>query len=418
MPDLPDAGGSTWEILSEEAGGWQPWNPGVQFYGIPGEELQFSLGQFIYYVVFETGSSGTQVNLLTGKRRPLRRRGLDADLQQDEATRRLLRPELDLPSPPRAVDQRFEPPPHRGEPPLPHRSEHQPPGGFGPGLGLGRAEQPTPSRAEQQAAAGFGPGRPEHSLPQRSSPRRGPGAQDEFFEGVGAYDVASEAYRESQRLGGSGRSADPPEGPIVPGRDAASPAPSSPGLRAAAEPEMDDPFARLEDILGKVQALENRIPSVLEAMEWGDPPITPGQARDKFAQLEAELNKVQCNDIDSISLSGLPEELATEARAKRKTLTLKAERVQFSLDTIFALIRCITPPSTVDPTQYIAGQLAKLRELLGDLPGKQVYEVEHFVHAKEFLRKRDWGTLSDAAQSVIENIDRSCEAHMNEVRRR
>merc|ERR1719498_1517869 len=92
-PQQEDPEGLTgvWEILSEDAV-WQPWLPGVQYYGIPGEQLEYTDSRKNhYFVVFDSANSGTQVNLLTRNRRPLRRRlmspqdmeRLEAEVQQE-----------------------------------------------------------------------------------------------------------------------------------------------------------------------------------------------------------------------------------------------------------------------------------------------------------------------------------------------
>lgn len=62
--------------------------------------------------------------------------------------------------------------------------------------------------------------------------------------------------------------------------------------------------------------------------------ITHGKARDDLAQLEAKLDKLQFNGVDSIDTF----ELQTgkeQARALRKVLTRRAEQMHTRMDAIF-----------------------------------------------------------------------------------
>lgn len=298
----------SWEILTEE-NGWQPWLPGVEFYGHPSEELHFRLGAFSYFVVFDSESSGTQLNLITGIRRPVRRRalagrgqeGLDANLQQDRSA---LRRDGGMAP---AEDARYQPNP-------------QPPG-----------RRPFPQQPR--------PGQPPHT---------GPGDVD-GMDSAAAYDLASEAYRELQKLGQSRTAPEQPEVPEVialgdggvsfPGFSdiQSAPAVAEVQVTAASEP---DALALLGDLREQMQALESKVDVILESLE--EEAVTPGQAKDKLAQIEGMLVKLQCNGIDCVSIAGLPPRTADEARALRKELTAKAESLQLRLDKIFLHVKSMS----------------------------------------------------------------------------
>jgi len=291
----------------------------VQFYGRPGEELQFNLGQYVYYAVFESADTGTQVNLYTGKRHALRRNRSFERMHQAALDAELQREALFLRGGPAQDDRRPMSPTLRG-PTRPH------------------GDQPLPMHCQ---------------LPQ-PSPLPGVSSTNRPV----AHDVASEAYRELQKLGHGGAPPEQPEpGPVIAlgngmlGSDviAGAPAMCSRLYEApAAEPPREEAkvaiepniFDLLEDLQNQMQVLESRIPVILEALEDGA--VTPGQARDRFAQIEAQLSKLQCNGIDSISTAGLAPDRADEARATRKRLTLKAERLQSHLEEIFARIRMMS----------------------------------------------------------------------------
>lgn len=60
-----------WEVRTDQ--GWMPWAPGAEFTGAAGEEVEYTLGRFRYKAVFDSTSSGRQINLQTNKERILRR---------------------------------------------------------------------------------------------------------------------------------------------------------------------------------------------------------------------------------------------------------------------------------------------------------------------------------------------------------
>ncbi|CAJ1373748.1 unnamed protein product [Effrenium voratum] len=63
--------------------------------------------------------------------------------------------------------------------------------------------------------------------------------------------------------------------------------------------------------------------------------VTPGQARNDLAQLEAHLEKLQCQSIDSVSTAGLSSEDQDAARSFRRQLTKAVEKLQGQLDQTF-----------------------------------------------------------------------------------
>jgi len=72
--------------------------------------------------------------------------------------------------------------------------------------------------------------------------------------------------------------------------------------------------------------------------------ISPGQARDYLAQLEAQLEQIQCKGIDAVPTVGISEELATATRVLRRDLTRQVEKLQSRLDATFDSIRSMLAP--------------------------------------------------------------------------
>lgn len=65
---------------------------------------------------------------------------------------------------------------------------------------------------------------------------------------------------------------------------------------------------------------------------------TPGRARDELAQLEARLDKLQCQGVDCIDTLELKSG-KEQARALRKALTKRAEQMHVEMDELFAAIK-------------------------------------------------------------------------------
>jgi len=89
-------------------------------------------------------------------------------------------------------------------------------------------------------------------------------------------------------------------------------------------------LGELELFEAQLMDLENNVLTVEGALRSSQ--LTPVQARDHLAQLEARLQRVQCDGIDSVTIG------TDEARRKRKELTQKIECLQSRLDSIFAFI--------------------------------------------------------------------------------
>lgn len=324
---LPVQPEGSWEILTED-NQWRPWLPGADFYGYPGEELHFRLMGFSYFVVFDSAASGTQLNLVTGIRRPIRRRAIQPGQEARDATlqdRRFAEVAAqDRLAALRADAQRTDALRADAPPNLLASSLRR--------LHAQHGDQPI-SRGTEQTR----PGR---------SPPTSPPAEEGGIDGTAAYDLASEAYRELQKLGQGRAAPEQPDTPpvivlgngpagysaVAPGQDTSAPA--SPKLQESTEP---DAFALLEDLKVEQQALESKVGVILEALE--EEAVTPGQARDRLAQIEAKLSKLQCKGIDCVSTEGLAPEMADEVRTLRKQLTGKAENLQSRLDDLFSQIK-------------------------------------------------------------------------------
>lgn len=66
--------------------------------------------------------------------------------------------------------------------------------------------------------------------------------------------------------------------------------------------------------------------------------LMPGQARDHLAQVEAQLDKLQCNGVDSIDTFEL-QSGKQEARSLRKELTRRGETLHDRIEAIFGCIK-------------------------------------------------------------------------------
>lgn len=86
---------------------------------------------------------------------------------------------------------------------------------------------------------------------------------------------------------------------------------------------------QFEDIDASVAAIE-------AAFRSGE--LTPGKARDDLAQLEARLDRLQCEGVDSIETFEL-QSGKDQARALRKVLTRRAEQMHGKFDDIFQEIK-------------------------------------------------------------------------------
>lgn len=80
--------------------------------------------------------------------------------------------------------------------------------------------------------------------------------------------------------------------------------------------------------------------AIAEAFRCGAVP--PGKARDDLAQLEARLDRIQCEGIDSVDTYELRSG-REQARALRKSLTRRAEEMHGSMEKLFLELRDAVP---------------------------------------------------------------------------
>jgi len=118
-----------------------------------------------------------------------------------------------------------------------------------------------------------------------------------------------------------------------PGAPAAPAAAPPPPVQAASK----DPWLRLLELQGQIKELQSNVQKVEAELLAAE--ITPSQARDVLAQLEAQLDVIQCKGIDSVSTQGLGEHREHEARMLRKDLTRQAEALQDRFDNAFAVLK-------------------------------------------------------------------------------
>lgn len=90
-------------------------------------------------------------------------------------------------------------------------------------------------------------------------------------------------------------------------------------------------FERLLDFERQFEEIDASVARIEAGFRNGDP---PGKARDELAQLEATLDRLQCEGIDSIDTYEL-QSGKEQARALRKVLTRRAEQMHGKMDEIF-----------------------------------------------------------------------------------
>jgi len=173
---------------------------------------------------------------------------------------------------------------------------------------LGQADRRLLYSAVQKLRDGF-------RLTARSSPAR------DFRQGVREMDP---------------RPSPPPRAPPRPDDAPEDDTPWLPSPGTAAKPRLD-PLERLQELQEQINKLQDGLQKVEAELNMAE--ITPAQARDVLAQLEARLDQVQCKGIDSVSMEGLVVERQEEARFLRKALTRQAESLQDRFDTAFAAIK-------------------------------------------------------------------------------
>ena len=178
-----------------------------------------------------------------------------------------------------------------------------------------------------------------HSFPPASSAPRSPRAANAASAADSADPPAVIPLGGPAPRPGDADSADPPAviplgGPApqpggadeAPGADAAGPSPPARGA-----------LSLLEGFKVKLRDIENEIVVTQRSLQVNV--VAPGQARDRLAQLEAQVERLQCKGIDSVSTAGLDAETGEAARAMRRNLTREVERLQACLDVGFEEIK-------------------------------------------------------------------------------
>mmetsp|Transcript_26672 Transcript_26672/g.58633 ORF Transcript_26672/g.58633 Transcript_26672/m.58633 type:complete len:352 (+) Transcript_26672:55-1110(+) len=100
------------------------------------------------------------------------------------------------------------------------------------------------------------------------------------------------------------------------------------------------PLQALGHLQGKLILLRDDVFEVERALLADE--VRPAEARDVLAQMEAQLDELQCKGIDSVSTAGLAPGAEEAAKSLRKELTHKAESLQRSLDAAFERIRTLS----------------------------------------------------------------------------
>eukprot|EP00933_Yihiella_yeosuensis_P036730 TRINITY_DN30501_c0_g1_i2.p1 TRINITY_DN30501_c0_g1~~TRINITY_DN30501_c0_g1_i2.p1 ORF type:complete len:475 (-),score=86.98 TRINITY_DN30501_c0_g1_i2:24-1448(-) len=94
-----------------------------------------------------------------------------------------------------------------------------------------------------------------------------------------------------------------------------------------------DTLTKLRKFEGKVESIESKLQNQLKMLN--DREVSPGQAKSSLAQIEAELQQIQCKGIDSIPTGGLPDTL----RNQKKQLTKSVDALLNDLDAAFDRIK-------------------------------------------------------------------------------
>jgi len=115
------------------------------------------------------------------------------------------------------------------------------------------------------------------------------------------------------------------DGPLSNPTTTATPLPSEDQVSAA--------MSQLRQIEAQVEVASRELHLTQQALKLAE--VTPGQAKADLAQLEARLERLQCNGIDSVSTAGLSSQDEDVARSLRRQLTKQVEQLQSSLDDTF-----------------------------------------------------------------------------------
>lgn len=102
-----------------------------------------------------------------------------------------------------------------------------------------------------------------------------------------------------------------------------------------------------EDTVSQLETFERQFDDIERQMRdivasWRAGHVAPGKARTDLAQLEAKLDKIQCNGVDSIETYELTSGKDT-AKALRKELTKRAELIHERMDQVFQELKASQP---------------------------------------------------------------------------
>lgn len=86
-------------------------------------------------------------------------------------------------------------------------------------------------------------------------------------------------------------------------------------------------------------ALEAAVFALCRAVQASE--ISPGQAHGDLAQLEARLDKLQCDGIDSVDTTPLAAADRESARHLRRDLTRRADQLHGQIDGTFAGLKAL-----------------------------------------------------------------------------
>eukprot|EP00747_Dinoflagellata_sp_TGD_P209872 gnl/TRDRNA2_/TRDRNA2_83246_c0_seq1.p1 gnl/TRDRNA2_/TRDRNA2_83246_c0~~gnl/TRDRNA2_/TRDRNA2_83246_c0_seq1.p1 ORF type:complete len:314 (-),score=59.34 gnl/TRDRNA2_/TRDRNA2_83246_c0_seq1:127-930(-) len=117
-----------------------------------------------------------------------------------------------------------------------------------------------------------------------------------------------------------------------------------PPQRAAPVRSLDRRFSGIsESTLGKLEQYAQEFDGIEAGMGqieqlFREKQVLPGKANSELAQLEAKLDRLQCNGVDSIETFELVSG-KEQARALRKELTKRAEQLHDKMDALFKEIK-------------------------------------------------------------------------------
>lgn len=113
--------------------------------------------------------------------------------------------------------------------------------------------------------------------------------------------------------------------------------PSGPAANEPSQGTSTGPLAELQALQVQLAQLEASVSATQEALRDGRMPS--GSARDSLAQLEANVDRLQCEGIDSVSTSQLLGAELEAAKTLRRALTKRVEALHERMDTTFDRLR-------------------------------------------------------------------------------